>query len=34
MAHFFNPNTWEADVGKFKASLAYIVMPRPARATQ
>lgn len=33
MAHFFNPNTLEADIGVFKASLVYTVMSRPARAT-
>ena len=34
MAHTFNPNTREADLCEFKASLVYKVSSRTARATQ
>jgi outer membrane biosynthesis protein TonB len=34
VAHVFTPSTWEAEPGKFKASLVYIVSSRTARAKQ
>ena len=39
VVHAFNASTWEAeteaaDLCKFKATLVYIVSPRPAEATQ
>jgi hypothetical protein len=34
VAHAFNPSTWEAEAGRFEASLVYKVSSRTARAIQ